>query len=147
MTTVKFEAYSFRTEEREGLKLIFDEVRKKMVALTPEEWVRQHVIHYLIYTLHYPKSLIAVERGFTVNGLRKRFDLVVFSKGGRPLLMIECKSPTEQLNEKVFRQMATYNLQLKAGYFWLSNGIDNYCCRLSDGFLMNEVPEFKDLEA
>lgn len=144
MTTVKFDTYSFRTEAHEGHSLIFDEVRKKMVALTPEEWVRQHVIHYLLHTLHYPKSLVAVERGFTVNGLRKRFDVVVFSKDGQPLLVVECKSHTERLNEAVLKQMASYNLHLKARYFWLTNGTDNYCYRLSDGQLMPEIPAYNN---
>src|ERR1700742_4770526 len=118
MTEVVFSKYNFRVEDREGGRFIFDDARKKWVSLTPEEWVRQHVLHYLIQDKGYPKSLIAVERGIELNGLQKRFDLVVFDNKGQPNIIIECKAPEEKLNEKVFEQIARYNLSLRVNYLW-----------------------------
>src|ERR1043165_7107838 len=116
MTNVTFSNYNFRTEEREGKQFIFDEVRKRFVALTSEEWVRQHIIHYLVYDKQFPKGLVAVERGIELNGLQKRFDVVVFATDGKPKIIIECKAPEETLNEKLFEQIAGYNLSLRVDY-------------------------------
>src|SRR4051812_23969383 len=106
MTEVLFGQYNFRTEEREGKKFIFDDARKKFVLLTSEEWVRQHILHYLIHDKKFSRSLIAVERGIELNGLQKRFDVVVFDNKGQPKMIIECKGPEEKLDEKVFEQIA-----------------------------------------
>jgi type I site-specific restriction endonuclease len=141
VTDVSFSQYNFRTEERQGKTYIFDEVRRKFVALTPEEWVRQHILHYLIYNKNYPKSLIAVERGIELNGLQKRFDVVVFANDGKPKLIVECKAPEEKLNEKVFEQIARYNLTLRVDFLWVTNGEKNFCCRLKNGIeLLQEIP-------
>lgn len=146
MTEVSFAKYVFRIEEREGKPVIFDEIRRKRVALTPEEWVRQHVIHYLIHDCSYPKSLIAVERGINLNGLQKRFDIVVFNNSGLPKMIIECKAPEEPLNEKVFEQIARYNLSLNVDYLWVTNGTNNFCCILKGGVVMlDRIPRFQDL--
>jgi hypothetical protein len=148
MTTVVFGTYNFRTEERETGRVIFDEVRRKFVALTSEEWVRQHILHYLLYDKKYPRSLIAVERGIELNGLQKRFDVVVFAADGLPKMIIECKAPEEPLNDKVFEQIARYNLSLRVNYLWVTNGTANYCCSLKSGIqLLDEVPEFEELAA
>src|SRR5580704_17532358 len=128
MTKVEFGKYDFRIEEQEGKKLIFDIARKKLVALTPEEWVRQHILHYLVYYKNYPLNHIAVERGVELNGLQKRLDIIVFATSGNPAMIIECKSPEETLNEKVFAQIALYNLSLKVNYLWVTNGLRNFCC-------------------
>lgn len=144
MTEVVFGTYNFRTEDREGGQFIFDEVRRKFVALTPEEWVRQHILHYLIHDKKFPKSLIAVERGIELNGLQKRFDVVVFANDGLPKMIIECKAPEELLNEKVFEQIARYNLTLRVDYLWVTNGSNNFCCKLKDGIeLLGEVPSIE----
>ena len=146
MTTVSFGKYNFRTEQREGKKFIFDEVRKKFVILTPEEWVRQHILHYLMTEKKFPKSLIAVERGITVNGLQKRFDIVIFNNEGKPKMIVECKSAEEKLNEKVFEQIARYNLTLNVDFLWVSNGENNFCCKLRNGIgLLEKVPGYSDL--
>jgi len=130
MTQVEFDTYPFRISEQDGKKYIYDFVRKKEVQLTPEEWVRQHILHYLVQTLHYPTSLIAVERGIDVNGQKRRFDIVVFNRQGKAHLLVECKAPGQPVNRDVLMQMAAYNLPLQANYFWLSNGADNYCCQM-----------------
>ncbi len=144
MTEVIFDKYNFRVEEKDGGQFIFDEARKKLVPLTPEEWVRQHVLHYLIYNKNYPKGLVAVERGIELNGLQKRFDIVVFGADGQPKIIIECKAPEEKLNEKVFEQIARYNLSLRVDYLWVTNGTFNYCCKLKNGIeLLNAVPDYE----
>lgn len=146
MTTVVFGTYNFRTEEREGSTVIFDEVRRKFVALTSEEWVRQHILHYLLYDKKYPRSLIAIERGIELNGLQKRFDVVVFANDGLPKMIIECKAPEEPLNDKVFEQIARYNLTLRVNYLWVTNGANNYCCSLKSGIqLLEQVPAFEEI--
>ena len=146
MTTLVFGNYNFKVEEREGKKFIFDIARKKWVILTPEEWVRQHILHYLIEDKKYPASLIAVERGIELNGTQKRFDLVVFSNSGKPKMIVECKTPEETLNEKVFEQIARYNLSLKVDYLWVTNGSLNFVSQLKGGIqLLETVPEWEIL--
>lgn len=146
MTEVIFSNYRFRTEEREGKEFIFDEVRRKFIQLTPEEWVRQHILHYLIHDKGFPKSLIAVERGIELNGLQKRFDVVVFDNDGKPKIIIECKAPEEKLDEKVFAQIARYNLSLRVDFLWVTNGEKNFCCKLKEGIaLLHTIPPFSEL--
>lgn len=146
MTEVVFGKYKFRTGEQNGRKVIFDEVRKKPVALTPEEWVRQHILHYLIYDKQYPKSLIAVEKSIELNGLRKRFDVVVFTTDGFPKMLIECKAPGQLLNEKVFEQIARYNMPLRVKYLWVTNGSNNFCCEITESIrLLEKIPAYAEL--
>lgn len=141
MTKVEFGQYNFRLSQQEGQKLVFDPVRKKHVSLTPEEWVRQHVIHFLLGK-GYPASLIAIERGIDVNGTQKRFDIVVYDRDSKPLIIVECKAQSESINQRTLMQVMGYNLTLKAQYFWLTNGTENYFLRLSNGEVMSNVPDF-----
>jgi hypothetical protein len=146
MTKVEFGQYDFKVKEEDKKKFIFDIARKKWVFLSPEEWVRQHILHYLVYDKKYTTSLIAVERGIELNGTQKRFDLVVFSNTGKPKMIIECKAPEEALNEKVFEQIARYNLSLKVDYLWVTNGTLNYVSQLMGGIqLLESVPEWATL--
>lgn len=138
MTKVEFGEYDFRFREEKGVKQVFDPVRKKYVSLTPEEWVRQHVLHYLL-AKGYPGSLIAIERGIEVNDTLKRFDVVVYDRDSKPLIIVECKAQNEAINQNVLMQIAGYNLTLKAQYFWLTNGESNYFIRLADGAMMEAV--------
>jgi hypothetical protein len=138
LTKVVFGQYDFKFREAGGFKQLFDPVRKKYVAITPEEWVRQHVLHYLL-ALGYPASLIALERGITVNDMQKRFDIVVYDRDTKPLIIVECKAQNEKIDQQVVMQIAGYNLSLKAKYFWLTNGEAHYFIRLSDGLVMGEV--------
>ena len=148
MTNVAFGTYNFKLEERNKKQFIFDIARKKWVFLSPEEWVRQHILHYLVYDKKYPSSLIAVERGIELNGTQKRFDLVVFNNTGKPIMIIECKAPEETLNEKVFEQIARYNLSLKVDYLWVTNGTLNYVSRLKGGIeLLQVVPDWETLNS
>ena len=109
---------------------IWDELRKAFVLLTPEEWVRQHIVHALI-AQNYPAGLIAQEKGFKVgNGRQKRFDVMVATKEGKPFLLVECKAPDVPIDDKVVQQVAQYNTEIKAPYFLLSNGLATHCFSL-----------------
>lgn len=130
MQALNFPAYQFKLKSSENKQYIFDVIRKKYVVLTPEEWVRQHVLQYLINDLKYPKSIIAVERQLLVNGLRKRFDILIFNKKGLPEIIIECKSPDIKINQQAFDQIARYNLELNAKFLMVSNGLVHYFCSL-----------------
>ncbi len=128
---------------------VFDVFRKKYVALTPEEWVRQHFLHYLVNQKAYPASLISVEKGLSINKMQKRFDAVVYDNKGMPLVLIEFKSPKVELNQKTFDQVSVYNLKMKVKYLIISNGLKHYCCRM--GYETNtynflkEVPYYNEL--
>lgn len=108
---------------REGDRVfVFDVLRKKNILLTPEEWVRQHWIHFLIAGQKFPKGLVSSERGLVYNGLQKRTDLLVFDRQGLPYFLIECKAPEVEINQKVLSQAITYNQTLKCPFIGLSNG-------------------------
>ncbi|PZV84399.1 type I restriction and modification enzyme subunit R-like protein [Algoriphagus aquaeductus] len=110
-------------QESNGRLLIFDSLRKKNLLLTPEEWVRQHWIHYLIRHLDYPAGLVSIEKGMKYNQLQKRTDLVVFDREGKAYLLIECKAPEISLNENVLRQAMTYHQKIQCPHLILSNGL------------------------
>jgi len=114
-----------RLQEKDGKMLIFDALRKKYLSLTPEEWVRQHWISFLIKTLNFPKGLLALERGLKYNQLQKRTDLVVWDKEGNPYLLIECKAPQIKLTQKTIEQACLYNKQLQTKFLILTNGIQH----------------------
>lgn len=130
MENLNFPGYSFRTKSNEKHVAIFDVVRKKFVALTPEEWVRQHVVHYLHQDLNYPLAWINVEKQLKVAGLSKRYDVVVYDPQGQVQLMVECKAPTVKIDQTTFDQIARYQLALKAQYLMVTNGLEHYYCQL-----------------
>ena len=126
MQPLNFPAYSFKTGIKNGQNTIFDPIRKRYVALTPEEWVRQNLIRFLAEEKGVPLTLLASERGLLVNGLNQRFDLVVFAKSGAPLLIGECKAPGIKLSEDTFHQAIRYNITLKAHFLLISNGLEHH---------------------
>ncbi len=130
MLALNFPAYPFKIKSSENKQHIFDIIRKKYVLLTPEEWVRQHVIQYLISDKNYPASLMAVERQFSLHKTKKRFDILLFDSMAQPWLIVECKSPRIKINQDVFDQLARYNLKYQAQFLMVTNGIDHYFCRL-----------------
>ena len=142
---------TFAYKIRNGLKTeeIFDVVRRKYVTLTDEEWVRQHCIAYLIHQKKYPITLIAVEKGLSVNGLRKRTDILIYTKDGLPKLIVECKAPEVKIDDKVFDQIVTYNMGLKVPYIVVTNGIVNYACKINHEEKKYEfllvIPLYEDL--
>lgn len=120
--------FAHKFKEIDGKPHIFDLLRRKYVRITPEEWVRQHVVHLLINHYQYPKSLIKTEGGLVLNTLQKRTDLVVFDRTGLPFLVVECKAPHIALSQAVFDQIARYNSVHKAPYLFVTNGLTHYCC-------------------
>jgi hypothetical protein len=128
MQKLNFSTYSFRFKNNENKVSIFDEIRKKFIILTPEEWVRQHVVLYLLEEKKYPKSLINVEKVLKVNGLRKRYDVVVYNPDGSIFVLIECKAPEIKIAQATFDQIARYNMTLKAEYLMVTNGLNHYFC-------------------
>lgn len=143
---LNFPSYDFRLRENSSRPEIFDQVRKVWVTLTPEEWVRQHVIRWIVEEKNYPASLLAVEKSITVNGLTKRCDIVAFNKSGIPILVIECKAHDVEISQAVFDQAARYNLTLNVNLFLLTNGLKHFCCvadheKQSYDFL-KELPAF-----
>jgi len=130
MQKLNFPSYSFRIKSSENKTLIFDIIRKKYVVLTPEEWVRQHVILFLIEEKKYPISLIAVEKQLKINSLLKRTDVVVFNTKGTPEILIECKAPSVAISQATFDQIARYNLTAQSNYLMVTNGLDHYFCQI-----------------
>ena len=149
MQKLNFNDYSFRFKNSENKVSIFDEIRKKFILLTPEEWVRQHVIRYIIDEKKYPKSYINVEKIVKINGMNKRYDIVVFNKDGSIFLLIECKAPEINITQSTFDQIARYNLILKANYLMVTNGLNHYFCEMDfekETFhFLKELPDFKIL--
>lgn len=131
MLELSLPAFDYKVKRQNGTVMIFDVIRKKFVVLTPEEWVRQHVVHYLIEVKNYPSALVAVEREIDLYSLRRRFDIVVFDRSGCPWLVVECKAPGIELNQKVFDQAFRYNMTLAAPYVAVTNGIRHCCGRMS----------------
>ena len=133
----------------DGALQIYDDLRRKFVALTPEEWVRQHFVHWLLDVKHYPASLTANEVGLRLNGTLRRCDTVVFGRDGLPAVVVEYKAPEEAITQRVFDQIARYNLVMRAGYLVVSNGLDHYCCRYDHATgryaFVREVPAWENL--
>jgi hypothetical protein len=130
MRPLAFPTYSFRFKNSENKVSIFDEIRKKFVILTPEEWVRQHVIQYLLVEKAYAKSHINVEKVIKINGLTKRYDIVVFQPNGQIFLLVECKAPEVSISQNTFDQIARYNMTLKAQFLMVTNGLNHYFCSI-----------------
>ena len=147
MDKLSLPVFDINIKESDGKTVIFDIIRKKYIVLTPEEWVRQHFIHYLIAHLGYSKPLIAVEQGMKYNTLLKRTDIIVFDRAGAPLVLVECKEPSHRLNQKVIEQAMMYNKTIKAPYIIVSNGIDHSCMHIHPAKqkieFLNTIPRFE----
>lgn len=146
MRALNLPSYSFKLKESSGKVQILDELRKKYVVLTPEEWVRQHIVQYLIREKKYPSSLIAIEIGLKYNQLQKRADVLVYDRQGAPLLLIECKAPEVKITQDVFHQIAVYNMSFKVKYLLVTNGMDHFICEMdytSNSYqFLKEIPVF-----
>ncbi|MFJ1410389.1 type I restriction enzyme HsdR N-terminal domain-containing protein [Capnocytophaga canimorsus] len=147
MQKLNFYPYQFRFKNSENKTLIFDEIRKKFVVLQPEEWVRQHVVQFLIQEKSFPKSLINVEKELMINGLKKRYDIVVYKNTGEILLVVECKAPDILINQKVFDQVFRYNLSLQASLLMVTNGLQHYYAMIDYNsnklLFMESLPDYK----
>ncbi len=138
--------YPFRITESNGTLTLFDELRKKHVIITPEEWVRQHFAQYLINQKGYPKALMRLEGGLKLNGMARRTDIVVFNTIGERILMVECKAPSVPITQKVFDQIARYNMAHKVQLLAVSNGLQHYYCSVdhaeSSYKFLPELPDY-----
>lgn len=132
MLQISYPEYPFRIKEETGKAFIFDEVRKKWVRLTPEEWVRQNFLQYLVQVLGYPRSVIAVEKAIQLGELNKRCDIVVY-RGHNPWMIIECKEPGVALGEEVVQQVLRYNIPLNVKVLVVTNGAETKAVQLSQG--------------
>jgi len=122
--------YPFKLTQKDDDLFIFDELRKKQLLLTPEEWVRQHVVQYLMIQKKYPKNFIKLEGGLKLNQLQKRTDILVFDQFGKADILVECKATHVKIDQKVFDQAARYNMIHRVNYLLVSNGLNHYCCQL-----------------
>ena len=149
MKTINFPAFEVRTKTEGNRTLIFDGVRRKYVALTPEEWVRQHLIHYLIAEKGYPATLISVETPLKYARMDKRSDVMVSDRNGNPLMLAECKAPEVAVTQKALQQIAVYNAVIHAPCLLVTNGVQHYCLAAADGSsparFLNEIPQYEDL--
>jgi hypothetical protein len=151
MQKLNLPEYSFRFKTTNGKQTIFDTLRRKFVRLTPEEWVRQNFVQFLISEKKYPASLIAVEAGVNVNNNPQRADLIVFDRSGSPVFVAEFKAPEVKISQQTFDQIARYNMQLQVKVLVVSNGLSHFCCLMdypnnSYAFLP-EIPDFSSLIA
>jgi len=146
MQKLNFPTYTFRFKNSENKVAIFDEIRKKFIILTPEEWVRQHVVSFLQHHKKYPKSYINVEKLLKINDLNKRYDIVVYQPDGTIFLLIECKAPEVPIAQHTFDQIARYNLTLKARYLMVTNGLNHYFCQMDfeqEAYVfLTDLPDF-----
>ena len=143
MIKIEYPQHPFKIKKEDGKELIFDECRKQWFLLTPEEWVRQNFLQYLLQVKQYPSSLIAVEREIALGELRKRFDIVVF-KDAKPWMIVECKEMNAPLNEAVVKQVLNYNISLQVAYLVITNGTSTFALELKGEQFqwMNELPVF-----
>jgi hypothetical protein len=152
MQPLIFPQYDFHIRPQMGGKQeIFDIVRKRFVSLTPEEWVRQHVLHFLRYEKTVPLSLMAVEKRLKINTLIKRADVVVHERSGRALMLVECKAPGVLISQHVFDQAARYDMVFHVNFLLITNGLANYCCRfdyaLNTYSFLPEIPSYAEMIA
>lgn len=149
MYQLNLPTYDLRLRRTGNRDMIFDVLRRKYVALTPEEWVRQHFVHFLIEHKGYPTALLANEIELRIGEKRLRADTLLYNKELRPHMLIEYKSPTIALTQKVFDQISAYNLLLHADYLIVSNGMQHICCRMdyeqNTYHFLEEIPDYSEL--
>ena len=146
MQKLNFPDYTFRFKNSENKVAIFDDIRKKFILLTPEEWVRQHVVHFLLTDKKFPISHINVEKVLKINGLTKRYDVVVFRPDGRIFLLVECKAPEVVISQNTFDQIARYNMTMDAMHLMVTNGLNHYFCQIDNEqekyMFLHDIPEY-----
>lgn len=149
MEPLNLPTYSFKIKCLDEKDYIFDIIRRDYFLLTPEEWVRQNFIQYLIHEKNYPVSLIRVEMFFKVNRLSKRGDIVLFDRKGEPLVLVECKSKKVNITQKTFDQIARYNIKFRVNYLIVTNGLKHYCCKMDYSnhsyTFMKEIPGYDEI--
>lgn len=149
MLELNLPKYDVKIIKRDGKEVIFDFLRRRYVALTPEEFVRQHFVHFLTDCLGYPRSLMANEVAINLNGMSRRCDTVLYKRDLLPQMIVEYKAPSVEISQKVFTQISQYNLVLKVDYLVVTNGLSHYCCKMdysnqSYSFL-SQIPPYEQL--
>ena len=138
--------YPFRIKQESNAMYIFDDIRKKFLLLTPEEWVRQHLVQFLIRDKKYPRSLIKLEGGLKLNSLQKRSDILLFNSSGEKILLVECKAPSVKISQDTFDQIARYNFIYRVKWLLVSNGLQHFCCEIdfeNESYrFVEELPEY-----
>lgn len=141
--------YGIKIANENGHQTIFDVLRRKYVALTPEEWVRQHFVHYLIEHKGYPQALMANEIQLAIGNKKLRCDSVLYDRSLKPRMIIEYKAPTVNITQKVFDQITIYNMLLHVDYLVVSNGIKHYCCRMDYDnqkyLFLDDIPNYQEI--
>ena len=141
--------YGIKIKNDKGHQSIFDVLRRKYVALTPEEWVRQHFVHFLIEHKGYPKALMANEIQLAIGNKKLRCDSVLYDRTLKPRMIIEYKAPTVSITQKAFDQITIYNMLLHVDYLVVSNGIKHYCCRMDYAnqkyLFLEDIPDYQNL--
>ena len=147
MAVVKEQGGFKFTTDVEGRMMIFDSIRNKFVVNTPEEWVRQNTVKYIHEELGFPKSLIALEKQFTLHRRVKRTDIIVYSNKGEAILLVECKRPSIKITQSTFDQAFRYNIILKVPYLMVTNGEELYCCQMDGDQVkfISEIPTYQDI--
>ncbi|MDE6348498.1 MAG: type I restriction enzyme HsdR N-terminal domain-containing protein [Bacteroides sp.] len=149
MLSLNLPAFNAKIAARDGKRFIFDVLRRRYVVLTPEEWVRQHFVHFLLAHKSYPKALMANEVQVQLNGTRKRCDTVLYRRNLTARMIMEYKAPEIVITQKVFDQITRYNMVLKVDYLIVSNGLQHYCCQMdyeqNSYRFLQDIPEYFEL--
>lgn len=149
MTALNLPPFDVKVDVRGGKRVIFDVIRRRYVALTPEEWVRQHFVHYLLACKGYPQALLANEVQVQLNGTKKRCDTVLYRRDLTARMIIEYKAPEIEITQTVFDQITRYNMVLKVDYLVVSNGLRHYCCRIdyerNSYTFLPDIPNYEGL--
>ena len=150
MQQLNLPPYKFRIKKVDEKLQIFDSQRKKYISLTPEEWVRQNFIRYLIEDKHYPAAYLAIEKQISMNGMKKRCDALLYNSDANPIMIIEFKAPGIQITQQTFDQAAVYNSKLQVDFLMISNGLNHYCCKVntveSNYSFFLEIPTYEELQ-
>lgn len=151
MLALNLPTFEVKMKDDGTKKMIFDVIRRKYVALTPEEWVRQHFVHYLIEQLGYPQELLANEVEVTLNGTSKRCDTVLYDRNLKARMIVEYKAADIPITQKVFNQIMRYNMVLRVDYLVVTNGMNHYCCKMDyttkDYVFLSEIPNYNFLSS
>lgn len=150
MHQLNLPTYNYKLKQENNKTYIFDFVRKKYLVLTPEEWVRQHFVQFLITEKKIPSSLIVLEKGLKLNEMQKRADVLIFDTNKTPLVLVECKAASVKITQETFNQIARYNMVFNVPYLIVTNGLSHYCCKIdvakkSFSFL-KDIPLFEEME-
>lgn len=149
MTVLNLPPFDAKIAVKDGKNTIFDVIRRRYVALTPEEWVRQHFVHFLLEHKGYPQALMANEVQVELNGMKKRCDTVLYKRDLTARMIVEYKSPEVGITQKVFNQITRYNIVLKVDYLIVTNGLQHYCCRMNyeqgNYTFLQDIPDYQSL--